>query len=246
MGIFDFIKKKSKSKPENNLYETDEWKKLLSEIRDQVFKNEEEIIFAGDQIIIYSNKKLSLEKAKFIYVKARVRLFLSIQRDINEMFEPKFEETLKMSIKVDSNNILSEKEIDDIFKFCIYKTIPALAPHNLNADKVINFLSGNEYNDGCSLDEIPWGKGEFGYNMGNPIPVSGVISNNIYLDKLRDQNNEQVTWERIGSFAVENIKHPVDGYKIFNKGGNLISVIYISSYHKKISDRAPSGYILTK
>ncbi len=244
MNIFNFFKKNQKNL--KNVYGSDDWKNFISEIREEVFENEEEINLSAIQIISYSNKKINLEKAKMIYVKTRVRMFLSMQEDINEMFQPEFKETVKLSIKVDTDNILSDNETDDIYKFCIYKMPPELVPENLTADKMINFVSGKSYDDGCNADEIPWGEGEFGYNLKNPIPVAGIISVKIYLNRLRDYNGEQITWERTGSFLTDNIKHPIDGYKIFDKLGVLKCLIYISSYHKKISDKAPSGYILTK
>ena len=62
MNIFNFFKKNQKNL--KNVYGSDDWKNFISEIREEVFENEEEINLSAIQIISYSNKKINLEKAK--------------------------------------------------------------------------------------------------------------------------------------------------------------------------------------
>jgi hypothetical protein len=96
--------------------------------------------------------------------------------------------------------------------------------------------------DGTDEDEIPEGKGEFGLDVTNPIPVRGILANEIYLNRLLTENGEKITWERIGSFGSGNIDNPIDGYAIFDKARKQIATVYISPYHKKISSKAPRGF----
>jgi hypothetical protein len=94
----------------------------------------------------------------------------------------------------------------------------------------------------CSLDEIPQGIGRFGLDKTNPIPVYGLPSNNTYLQSLRTQNGELLRFRRNGSIDVSNIVNLVDEYEIYNSSGDIIAILYLSSYHWKTSRKAPQGF----
>lgn len=96
--------------------------------------------------------------------------------------------------------------------------------------------------EGCDTDEIPDGYGEFGLEVTNPVPVKGILANEIYLGRLITEYGEKITWERTGSYGSENIDNPIDGYAIFDKSGKQIATIYISPYHQKISNKVPRGF----
>ena len=98
--------------------------------------------------------------------------------------------------------------------------------------------------EGCDTDEIPGGHGEFGLCVTNPVPVKSIIANAIYLGKLRAANNEKITWDRIGSMSADNSSNPIDEYNIFDSDEVQIATIYISPYHKRISQKAPKGFKL--
>ena len=88
------------------------------------------------------------------------------------------------------------------------------------------------------------GFGEFGLDVTNPIPVQGIISNEVYLKKLVTIDGSEIHWEREGSTKTENIKNAIDIYKIFDSGGRLITKLFISPYHKRISNKIPKGFML--
>lgn len=98
--------------------------------------------------------------------------------------------------------------------------------------------------DGTTEDEIPGGKGRFGFDVTNPVPTNGIFGSNAYLGRLKDKDGQSTSSQRIGSTGAENINHPIDAYKIFNTKGKELGVIYLSPYHRTISRRAPDGFIL--
>ena len=92
-------------------------------------------------------------------------------------------------------------------------------------------------------DVIPEGIGEFGFDMTNPIPCATVPDSYYYLDNLT-KDGIPVTYNRLGSFRVDNIKKPIDGYDLF-VNEEKVGTIYISAYHLKNSFLAPEGFELT-
>lgn len=98
----------------------------------------------------------------------------------------------------------------------------------------------------CKQNEISQGFGDYGLKKTNPIPVFGVPENENYLSKLRLLNGEKIRWRRIGSLFADNIEKPIDEYEIFNLKGDTLSLLYISPYHWKTSQKAPSGFKIVK
>ena len=94
----------------------------------------------------------------------------------------------------------------------------------------------------CSSDEIQQGTGEFGLEITNPVPVKSILGNEIYLERLRTTDGDSITWKRDGSREINLIWGNIDVYNIFDSHGDIISTIYISPYHRKISDKAPKGF----
>jgi len=118
---------------------------------------------------------------------------------------------------------------DDLMK----EALALLARHQVNAAS-----------HGCNSDEIPEGYGEYGLEVTNPIPVQGIPEANLYLQKLRWQG-QPVTWDRLGSFGAKNIKMPVDCYQLSDQNSRTVGTIYISPYHRKMSNKAPVGFTLS-
>lgn len=92
-------------------------------------------------------------------------------------------------------------------------------------------------------DEIAEGYGEFGLEPTNPVPVCGVIANNVYLNRLIHKSKGAITFNRIGSFESPNIVNSIDNYEIFDSRGDRICNIYISPYHHSTSNKVSKGFI---
>jgi hypothetical protein len=95
-----------------------------------------------------------------------------------------------------------------------------------------------------TLDEIKQGIGKYGFDKTNPIPVYGIPENEKYLSRLRTMRGEKLRWRRIRSLEVSNINKAIDEYEIFNLLGDTITLLYISPYHLKTSNKAPDGFKL--
>src|SRR5665647_1383030 len=93
--------------------------------------------------------------------------------------------------------------------------------------------------DGVDADELPNGQGEFGLVPTNPIPCKTIHGCEAYLRSLRTLDGEEILYERSGS-TISNISpNPVDIYEVSNKNGRKLAALYISPYHKRISNKAP-------
>jgi len=95
----------------------------------------------------------------------------------------------------------------------------------------------------CSESVIPEGIGEFGLCKTNPVPVYGIPSNEIYLNQLKTDKGEKISWKRTGFLTCNNIEKEIDAYKIFNSSNKKIATLYLSPYHWKTSTKCPKGFI---
>jgi len=98
--------------------------------------------------------------------------------------------------------------------------------------------------DGVDTDVIPGGLGEFGLVSSNPIPCKTLHGSITYLARLRTLDEIKIIYERAGSVLSDISSHPVDVYEISLPDGQKLETIYISPYHKRNSDKAPSGLML--
>ncbi|MCF6365642.1 MAG: hypothetical protein L3J35_05505 [Bacteroidales bacterium] len=106
-------------------------------------------------------------------------------------------------------------------------------------------LMSDENPQGTDLDIIPEGFGEFGIEITNPVPVNSVFGSTVYLKRLITNDGNKIEFKRRGSMSVNNIENPIDAY-IISVAKEKIATIYISPYHKKISQKAPKGFKFSK
>jgi hypothetical protein len=207
---------------------------FLSEIEKKVFPGGKQQKEDGArEVMRISHGKLDFRNALKIFATAKARI--SISSDLSD-------DRMIKNIIIDSGNILTYPEATDIFKFCVFGFEE---PSKDNDKAMLEMLMAGfgTNNDGLDVDELPNGFGEFGHSVTNPIPVKGIVSNEKYLSKLRTQNGERITWQRERSVKSENIEHAIDVYNIFNAELNHIADLYISPYHKRISNKIPKGFI---
>ena len=155
----------------------------------------------------------------------------------------KSKQNIKRYVLKRDDNIFSESDTEKLYDFLQKKF---LKKTHGGDDNILDILSKGVFagDTGYDLDEIPEGFGEFGLDVTNPIPVQGIISNEVYLKKLVTIDGSEIHWEREGSTKTENIKNAIDIYKIFDSGGRLITKLFISPYHKRISNKIPKGFML--
>tara|TARA_B110000046_G_C12990312_1_gene397557 strand:+ start:287 stop:841 length:555 start_codon:yes stop_codon:yes gene_type:complete len=137
-------------------------------------------------------------------------------------------------------------------------------PKSLMHDMIISDEHDNSY-----LDENPTGKGKFGFESSNPIPIYGMDNIPAYFDKLRYAYTSEsgktiynhVDFERttdidessIGSkkpttalvassTSAPNIKGYIDVYNLYSIGGEKLAKIYLNCYSLKTSNKIPDGF----
>ena len=98
--------------------------------------------------------------------------------------------------------------------------------------------------DGVDTDEIPNGYGPFGLSKTNPIPTRGVPGSNEYLARLRTKEGRSVESSRLGSTSAKDVTSGmIDMYNV-SSGGVSLGTVYLCSYHKRNSEKAPEGFRL--
>ena len=136
-----------------------------------------------------------------------------------------------------SRNIMTRDDAEYLCSFAI-SNHPKLA-----ILKAVSEYEKQSSQDGCDTDIIPNAKGEFGYCNDNPIPTKGITGIYDYLSRLRDFNDNEIRYERLGSGFSSVSEHPIDIYKIFNSNGT-IKTLYFSGYHQVTSKKAPANFKL--
>lgn len=110
--------------------------------------------------------------------------------------------------------------------------------------KEVHDLMADMCEDGCDADQLPNGRGEFGYAASNPIPTKTVQGSIVYLSRLRAPDGTKIRYERQGSTLDDVSPHPIDIYDISHENGTKLATLYLSPYQRKISEKAPSNLYL--
>jgi hypothetical protein len=118
----------------------------------------------------------------------------------------------------------------------IFKKLDRLMLDENAQNEGLPALLGLDIIKGIDCDEIPGGKGEFGRDPRNPIPVNGPLGETIYLSNLHTDTAQQIMFHRLGS--VQNI----DVYETVSLDGTMWDVLFLDLYHPRKSRRAPTGY----
>ena len=98
--------------------------------------------------------------------------------------------------------------------------------------------------EGTELEELPNRKGEFGFSVDNPIPVSSIAASRDYLERLIyiKPGSSEYSWERAGSCKSDIVSTPVDQYDLYDTEHNLVKSVFIWTYNKVDSKKAPDGF----
>lgn len=223
MGLFNLFKKKK------------EKEETLGKLFDEIFPGgKKEIARDVSQLSETLNHNYSLSELEMQYVFAAS--YFHIASD-------KSKQNIKRYILNRDDNIFSDSDSEKLYGFLQKKF---LKKTHGGDDDILEILSKGVFagDTGYDLDEIPEGFGEFGLEVTNPIPVQGIISNEVYLKKLVTIDSNEIQWEREGSIKTDNIEKEIDIYKIFDADGSFITKLFISPYHKRISNKIPKGFKL--
>lgn len=94
---------------------------------------------------------------------------------------------------------------------------------------------------GEPCDTVPGGKGEFGHDLGNPIPVNGPIGEFSYLSRLRMKS----TGSRVYFHRVAN-HDGIDEFELTNVSGQFADHLFLDPRHPAPSALYPDTYYLER
>jgi hypothetical protein len=233
MGFFDFLKQPRRA--------------ALDDVSDgllaRIFPGgKSEIDFRARKVSEISNGKLHHEEAASVVIKVKARVWIAATGFDGERHLGVNANELIQSTQRDSGGKLSSFEAASVVFYAIFDKIES----SLKVDEHIQDWSKTLFGAegvGVDSDAIPQGIGEFGFDATNPIPVRGLLGNEIYLKRLRTNSGRKVGYSRLRSLSAPNIFGTVDEYEI-NEADRVVCKLYISPYNKRISRRPPEGFLL--
>lgn len=89
---------------------------------------------------------------------------------------------------------------------------------------------------GAAVDRLPDGRGAFGLESGNPIPVNGPLGEVAYLSRLVTEKGERLLFHRIGAINT------LDVFEAVTFSGSAWYVFFLDMYHPRRSRLAPTGF----
>lgn len=209
---------------------------LLEKMHKEIFPNGKKDIDEGTkELLRILNYSIDEKTAQNIFVKSSSICYTT---SMNGSFS---KERLKQHLAPYALNYFNENAIGKFYDYILSKNERAKALNSLL--EITREFSKTSNPTGTDKDEMPEGYGEFGLEITNPIPTSSIPDSYFYLNRLRRNKGQEITFERIGSMAAPNIKHTIDAYNI-SANGKKITTIYICPYNKKTSTKAPNGFKL--
>jgi len=206
---------------------------LFEKMREEIFPNGQKDIDEGiKELLRILNYSIDEKTAQNIFIKSSSICYTTSS---NGEFNI---ERLKQHLSPYALHYFDEKALAVFYEYLLSKNGRAQDWINISRE-----YSKSVNPSGTDADEMPEGYGEFGLQITNPIPTSSIPDSRLYLNRLRTKDGNEITFDRIGSMRTQNIKHIIDGYKIY-VNRMQIATIYICPYNRKTSTKAPKGFKL--
>ncbi len=128
---------------------------------------------------------------------------------------PEMDETLQSIARLMGSEKLQNKNIDPGFRKAVVR--------------------------GLDVDSLPGAAGEFGRDLGNPIPANATIGEMLYLSRLAAEDTDQ----RLMFHLLGGVMGPhcsVDIFETVTLDGKKWDVLCFSMFHPRKSRRTPDGY----
>lgn len=93
-------------------------------------------------------------------------------------------------------------------------------------------------------NEVPGGKGRFGYDASNPIPVAGIQGEYLYLSRLKTESGERLFYRHNGSCYAANSVNELDRFTMTRADGTVACELYLDKFHVGNSQKVPQGLSL--
>ena len=141
-------------------------------------------------------------------------------------YEQLDDSTAELSEELNDFDMTSDDALSAILKFQAKATIDAM---QANADSQLNYESDKDFG---LVPEKPI------FTLATKL-VDGEIE---YLEKLRTEAGERITYSRRGSTSVAGVHGITDVYNTYLPSGELYKTIYINMYGAELSQNAPAGF----
>lgn len=135
-----------------------------------------------------------------------------------------------------------DKEISEAFAY-INRIIDDENFQNESIGEAKNLLI-----DQPSFDINPDGKGLFGFDATNPIPVNGPLGEISYLSRLETLKGNRLIFHRLGSINLDypvGLTKTVDVFEAVAMNENTWFIFYLDFYHPRRSRSLPEGFRFT-
>ena len=84
---------------------------------------------------------------------------------------------------------------------------------------------------------------DYGLVATKPIYVAGKDGSKKYLDNLVGENGEILSWDRVGTIAIDNINGIIDIYDATTDAGDAYIKLYLNFYSNTTSNTTPRGLL---
>ncbi|MCB0786382.1 MAG: hypothetical protein KDC02_19520 [Flavobacteriales bacterium] len=226
MGFFDLFRSRKPRLPQ-----------VLQDLEADLFPNGEEDKSAGGrEVERLLEGRFTFDECRMLYVRTKVRWVLQQEKDPEELMR---------RMGIDTQERITREERILVFLYVLTGNPIG------NKEAALSVYDGflltlGQAGQGTDQDQMPEGIGEFGSEVTNPVPVKGILSNELYLSRLRLPNGGKITWQRRGSTGAKNIPHIIDAYAIMDEAGQPITTLYICPYNQRTSERAPKGFLMAE
>jgi len=89
---------------------------------------------------------------------------------------------------------------------------------------------------GDGVDQRADARGEFGFDVRNPVPVNGPLGVITYLSRLKTSQGERLMFQRVGGDS------DVQAYEAVTYSGEQWFVFFLDIYHPRKSRMLPKGF----
>ena len=183
MGLFDFLKSKKKKPADSTLA------KLQEEIMHMSFPKGKEDI-----------KRQVIELCEMFKGKYSVGEVGGTLCYMNSLFITSNDKSANRIVKIGAmhrpDNKFSEEDANVIYKYMVRQKVNEKFGDKAEIMFQTLYESLGNIEGGATTDEIPGGYGEYGLCITNPIPVNGVMSNELYLQSLKLLSGEKFNGKR--------------------------------------------------
>ncbi len=228
--IISSINKGSTKQDKNEL------KGSFAKIQKEMFpKGRKDIDDGTNELLRILNNKIDFKTAENIFVLSSSICYIS---SMNNGFN---KERLEQHLAPYAIQYFNDSSLSEFYKYLVSKSKRANDFNDfVEISRELSKSLRPATNDN---DEMPIGNGRFGLEMTNPILAISVADIYLYLDRLRTESGDKITYQRERKHSVPNFSAGVNEYSIF-LNDKQISKVFIYGWGKKTSSKAPEGFKL--